>query len=215
MQAERSLSIVLKLFNNRLGLHATGSEGTQEDSNGPSFSSPRNRHSVAGQSFDDRGVRDVMMGSDGSKFDRFLIKTGGARYPRDDSTCAELTDKSGNVRSDEDIHMDGFGVLSFFNSVIPEHVLDLLSRNNLTVDDIDLFVFHQASRIAIESIGKALNIPRSKLSFEMKETGNLVSASVPVALKKSLERGQVSEGNLVVLCGFGVGFSWATALLRI
>ncbi|MHA1598175.1 MAG: 3-oxoacyl-ACP synthase III family protein [Alphaproteobacteria bacterium] len=164
---------------------------------------------------DDEGIRDITLGSSGAQFDRFMVPAGGARRPFDAETGVETTDKSGNIRSPENITMDGFGVLSFFNATIPGEVTGLLQKNNITMDDVDAFVFHQASRVALQSIQRALKIPDAKMIDNMARVGNLVSASVPVALQMAIDEGRVKPGDRVVLCGFGVGLSWASALVRI
>lgn len=171
--------------------------------------------SIIVASDDGNGIIDLTMGSDGKYYDRFMVPAGGARQPLNDATSIETTDKSGNVRASENITMDGFGVLSFFNATIPGEVRDLLERNDLSVADIDVFVFHQASRVALDSIARALKIADDKMVNNMGRVGNLVSASVPVSLKMALDAGQAKPGDLAVLCGFGVGLSWATALVRL
>ena len=164
---------------------------------------------------DATGVIDVKLGSEGKHYDRFVVPAGGARLPISQDTMKKSVDKSGNVRTPRNIVMDGFGVLSFFNATIPGEVRSVLSRNHLTIDDIDIFVFHQASSVALDSIMRALEIPDDKMVNNMRNVGNLVSASIPVALKMSMELDQVKPGALAVLCGFGVGLSWGTALIRI
>jgi len=160
------------------------------------------------------GIIDVVLGTDGRYFDRFMVPAGGARQKQDGQTGVEHSDRSGNFRSAEDINMDGFGVLSFFNAIIPEEVNSILEKNGISKDQVDLFVFHQASKIALDSIVKVLEIPAQKAVNEMLDTGNLVSASIPVALKKTIDKGKAKRGDLILLCGFGVGLSWGTALIR-
>ena len=99
--------------------------------------------------------------------------------------------------------------------MIPKHVRGVLEANDLTLDDVDLFVFHQASQVALDSIAKALKIPAEKFVNKLATTGNLVSASVPVALQMAREDGSAAPGKLAILCGFGVGLSWGTALVRL
>lgn len=171
--------------------------------------------SVITGSQDDSGIIDLSLGSSGKNYERFMVPAGGSRQPLSDATTIESTDKSGNIRTPADITMDGFGVLSFFNGTIPGEVLALLERNQLGINDPDLFVFHQASRVALDSITRALKIPDAKMVRNMDKVGNLVSSSVPVALKMAIDSGQAKPGDLVLLCGFGVGLSWATALMRL
>ena len=135
------------------------------------------------------------------------------RVERSPETALETTDQSGNVRTAEHIKMDGLGVLSFFNSTVPCAVKKTLAENEVSIADVDLFVFHQASQVALDSLTTALQIPSSKMVVDLAETGNLVSASIPVALQRALESGRAKAGQLALLCGFGVGLSWGTALV--
>ncbi len=109
--------------------------------------------------------------------------------------------------------MDGMGVLSFFNTTVPAAIRDMMARNKLTLDQVDLFVFHQASQVVLDGLIVNLKIPLDKVIVDLSEMGNLVSASIPVALKRAMDRGKANPGQLAVLCGFGVGLSWATALV--
>ena len=147
-----------------------------------------------------------VFGSRGDLFDRFWIKSGGAKH-RNEGHSINVTDRF--------IKMEGLKVLSFFNSKIPDLVAELCEKNGKSLDDIDAFIFHQASRVALDSIQSALNIPASKMVRCYQQTGNLVSASVPFALNFARQDGLITEGNLVLLCGFGVGLSWGATLVKI
>lgn len=168
---------------------------------------------VLGKSENGIGIRAIQCGTSGKNYDKFMIRAGGMRLPRSAETASEKTDRSGNVRTDEHITMDGLGVLSFFNATVPCAVRNILQLNRLSIEDIDVFVFHQASQIALDSLRVALQIPPEKMVYDLAEIGNLVSASIPVALSHALERGQAKPGQLALLCGFGVGLSWGTALV--
>lgn len=159
-------------------------------------------------------IIDVQPGTAGTQYERFIVRAGGARAPRTVATRAEYLDRSGNRRSQEHIEMDGFGVLSFFNTTIPGAVRALLDRHALTLDDIDLFIFHQASKVALDGVRRGLGAPADKFVVDLAETGNLVSASIPVAMHRAQESGRLASGQRVVVCGFGVGLSWATALVQ-
>jgi 3-oxoacyl-[acyl-carrier-protein] synthase III len=169
--------------------------------------------SVIGPSAGGRGVRHIRCGTAGRHFGKFMIPAGGMRVQRSAETARATVDRSGNVRTAEHITMDGLGVLSFFNSTVPQSVRCVLAENKLSLDDIDLFIFHQASQVALDSLVTALRIPREKMVYDLAETGNLVSASIPVALRRALDCGRAKPGQLALLCGFGVGLSWGTALV--
>lgn len=171
--------------------------------------------SIIGDSRAGSNILDIRCGTAGKHYEKFIIRAGGMRVPRSPATAFASADSSGNRRSAENIKMDGLGVLSFFNSTIPCSVKETLARNNVSLEDVDLFVFHQASRIALDSLRSALKIPAEKMVDELADTGNLVSASIPVAFSRALESGRANPGQLIVLCGFGVGLSWGTALVEL
>ena len=159
-------------------------------------------------------ILDIQTGTAGVHHGRFIVRAGGARTPRSEETRAEYVDRSGNRKSHENIEMDGFGVLSFFNTTIPVAVRALLDKHHMTTDDVDLYVFHQASMVALEGVRRGLGIPADKFVIDLAETGNLVSASIPVALSRAQQRHRLAPGQRIVVCGFGVGLSWATALIQ-
>jgi len=109
--------------------------------------------------------------------------------------------------------MDGIGILTFATAKVPKQVKELLHRNQLTVDDIDLFVFHQASALVLDSLARLLRIPPGKVFTNLEQLGNMVSASIPIALHDVLGDHLIKPGSRVLISGFGVGLSWASALL--
>jgi 3-oxoacyl-[acyl-carrier-protein] synthase-3 len=165
----------------------------------------------------DDGLRVVAaeLCSHGRDFEKFYIPAGGMRTPSAEQTRRESTDRHGNVRSAEDIHMDGLGVWAFINSAVPGHITGFLEQRSLTLDDIDLCVFHQASQMTLDSLAKALRLPPEKMYVRMADVGNLVSASIPVALRAALDEGRIAAGDRVLLCGFGVGFSYGSVLVEL
>lgn len=152
--------------------------------------------------------------SRGRDFDKFMVPAGGQRWPVSAATKVETTDRHGNTRCAENIHMDGLAVWSFVNSAVPPHVNAFLAARSLTLSDVDLFVFHQASRMTIESLTRVLGIPAEKVHVSMTHTGNLVSASIPAALADARQQGVIPNDATVLLCGFGVGLSYGSVLLR-
>jgi 3-oxoacyl-[acyl-carrier-protein] synthase-3 len=153
--------------------------------------------------------------SHGADFEKFYIPAGGMRTPAAQETKHESTDRHGNVRSPEDIHMDGLGVWAFINSSVPDHVTSFLEQRSLTLDDIDLFVFHQASQMTLDSLAKALRLPAERMFVRMADVGNLVSASIPVALRAALDEDRIGPGDRALLCGFGVGLSYGSVLVEL
>ena len=161
-----------------------------------------------------QGIIDIQCATSGKGYDNFIIPAGGCRLPKSKDTAVPQTDASGNVRTLEHIHMDGMAILAFVNSKVSHHIHSTLTRNKLTIDDIDLFVFHQASRVALDSLTRILNIESDKVFRNLREIGNTVSASIPIALKDALDKGRIARGDTVLASGFGVGFSWGTAIIK-
>lgn len=164
---------------------------------------------------DGTGIVDLLCETSGKGFESFWVPAGGMRRPSTPETRRETTNTSGNVRTDEHIHMDGMGVLSFVTSKVPGHVQRLLARNGLTAADIDLFVMHQASKLALDALTRALKAPPDRVFRHLEHVGNTVSSSIPISLAEATRAGRAPRGSKVLLCGFGVGLSWASALLQL
>jgi 3-oxoacyl-[acyl-carrier-protein] synthase-3 len=162
-----------------------------------------------------RGVQDVMCGTAGEHFEMFWVPAGGARQPLSDATRKnEPHDAFGSTRSAANIHMQGHEIFTFVKNRIPRHVNDLLARNQVGVDDIDWFVFHQASSVVLDALTASLEIAPAKVLRHLETIGNTVSASIPMTLRAALDDGRIQPDHLVLLCGFGAGLSWGSALVR-
>ncbi|MCX6190471.1 MAG: ketoacyl-ACP synthase III, partial [Bacteroidetes bacterium] len=162
----------------------------------------------------DQGIIDIILSSSGEKYDTFYIPAGGCKIPKDIHTKETTIDHSGNVKSLENIHMNGFAVWQFISKKVSEQILKLLLKNNLSVQDIDLFVFHQASKLTLDSLGKMLKIEADKMFLNLENIGNTVSSSIPIALKDAEDSGRLKRGDLIVISGFGVGLSWGSILMK-
>jgi 3-oxoacyl-[acyl-carrier-protein] synthase-3 len=110
--------------------------------------------------------------------------------------------------------MDGAEIFSFTLRAVPPLVERLLERAGKTRDEIDLFVFHQANRYMLEHLRKRLKLPAEKFVVDLADCGNTVSSTIPIALERAVHAGRVRDGALVMLVGFGVGYSWGATLVR-
>lgn len=161
------------------------------------------------------GIVDLMVATAGAQYDAFIIPAGGCRTPKSTQTNIPTIDKSGSTRTLENVHMDGSKILSFVNSKVPVQVRALLDRNAMRIGDIDVFIFHQASRVVLDYLKSTLQIPTNKFYENLLGVGNTVSASIPIALKDAMKEGKVVCGQKVLVSGFGVGLSWGTAIIEI
>jgi 3-oxoacyl-[acyl-carrier-protein] synthase-3 len=153
-------------------------------------------------------------GTDGSGGSNLIVPAGGRRTPSTPETGKTTADESGNRRSQDHLFMNGAEIFNFTLKAIPDCVKRLLELKNLQTEDIDLFVFHQANKYMLEHLRKKLGVPSEKFSICLGHCGNTVSSSIPIALKHAALDGQLCDGQLVMLVGFGVGYSWGATLLR-
>ena len=154
-----------------------------------------------------------VFGTDGTGAKALMIETGGARRARDEGTGQAIKDAAGNVRSLDDLKMNGAGVMSFSLKVVPPCINELLVKSGLTRDEIDYYVLHQANKFMLDALGKSLKLPAAALPRNFEDVGNTVSSSIPYVLEQMLSDGQLAPGKRAMLVGFGVGLSWAAGLV--
>lgn len=153
-------------------------------------------------------------GTDGSGGPNLIVPTGGMRQTRTAETAIPIEDDSENLRSQDNLFMAGAEIFNFTLSAVPKSIHLLLERARLSFEQIDLFVFHQANQFMLDHLRKRLKIPVEKFQVSMAHCGNTVSSTIPIALKEAQNQGRLQEGSLVMLVGFGVGYSWGATLLR-
>ena len=112
------------------------------------------------------------------------------------------------------MHLDGFGILRFVRTKVTAQIRSILAANDMTLDDIDLFVLHQASQMALDALTRNLKINEDRLYYNLHRVGNTVAASVPIALKDVWDSGRISRGDRVLLSGFGGGLQWGSAIVE-
>ncbi len=157
---------------------------------------------------------DFSFGSDGSGYADLICPTSGMRRRPVPEDSVEFEDADKNIRTNNNMFVDGFKIFSFAYKIIAQEVSEILKRNGLGVDDIDLFVFHQAGEMIVERSAKRIGIPSEKLFYKMHDIGNCGGSSVGIALTEAALSGRLKPGMKVVLCAFGVGLSWATAFIE-
>ena len=166
----------------------------------PIFSDGASATLLSGSNSDNIGP--FVFGTDGSGYEKLIVRRGGAREPKniEDSTYGLL-------------EMNGSDVFLFTLSSIPPCINMLLDKSSLRIKDIDLFVFHQASKLVLENIIRIMSLDKDKVYINLKNVGNTVSATIPIALKDAENQGRIKDGDRVMLVGFGVGLSWGATLI--
>ncbi len=167
--------------------------------------------SVAGS---DEFIGPFVYGTDGRGAENLMVPVGGMRYRFGHEEQQPAVDVDGNLRSEANLYMNGPEIFAFTLRVVPKVVQDLLLLVGKNLDDIDLFIFHQANQYMLEHLRKKLKIPPEKFFVGMRHCGNTVSNTIPIALKQAADEGRIQPGHLAMLVGFGVGYSWGATLLR-
>src|SRR5262249_15780269 len=121
---------------------------------------------------DERGVRGFLLGTQGTASEHLMIPASGARLPRSLETKREITDESGIVRTAEHLHMNGPAIFHFSVYKVPEVIRSALDRMQLTLDDVDLVLLHQANKTMVDLIYKTLKVPEEKRFYFMEDVGN-------------------------------------------
>lgn len=170
---------------------------------------------VRARESDEPSLGPFVYGTDGSGAKNLIVPAGGLRQPRTPETAIASTDAQGNTRSADNLMMDGGEIFDFTLHSVPASVERLLQKAQIGVEAIDLFVFHQANRYMLDHLRKKMKIPAEKFVVGMGHCGNTVSSSIPIALKDAMDAGRAPSGTLVMLVGFGVGYSWGATLLRV
>ncbi len=111
-------------------------------------------------------------------------------------------------------HMNGRDVFKHAVVRFPEVINEALDSNNLSIEDIDLLIPHQANLRISEFVRRSLNLPEDKIFNNIRYYGNTTAASIPIAFKQAWNEGKIKDGDLVCLAAFGSGFTWASALIR-
>lgn len=148
-------------------------------------------------------------GTDGRGAENLIVKTGCARHHE---KCNDLEfDDGGNPHSSDYLYMNGSEIFSFTQRNVPKVVKKTLAKNNLEAEDITLYALHQANSFMLEFLRKKMKIDPDKFLVDMEETGNTVSNSIPLLLHRLMQRTTVT--GPVLICGFGVGYSWGGNVL--
>lgn len=109
--------------------------------------------------------------------------------------------------------MNGTNIFLFAVKKVPQLVNQILEKNNLSIDEIDLFVFHQASYFMLEVIRKKLKLPSEKVFLNIQDYGNSVSSTIPMAMYDAQKKGVLKKGMKILLAGFGIGNSWGATII--
>ena len=132
---------------------------------------------------------DYSLGSDCSGFDNFKLESN-------------------------EIKMNGSEMYNFARQSVPTEVEKILKKTKIKKEKVKFFIFHQASKLILETLQKSLGISKDKLFVNISEVGNTTSSSIPLAIQSLMNKKRIKKNDILLLSGFGFGYSWGTCLYK-
>lgn len=151
----------------------------------------------------DQGMLAYTLGTDGGGCDSLYRPMGGAKEPYE---------PAGAEAGRHFMVMDGKRVFKWAVRLVEENVRDVVREANLTLDDMDLALFHQANLRIIQGAADALGLDMARVAINLDRYGNTSAASIPLALEECVRQGRVQRGSRVLMSGFGAGLAWGTGV---
>jgi 3-oxoacyl-[acyl-carrier-protein] synthase-3 len=153
---------------------------------------------IVTKSKNDHKIGPFIYGTDGSGADNLIVRNSASKR---------------ESKQTKDLYMNGAEVLLFTMANVPKGVNQLLDKASISFEDIDYFLFHQASKVVMNNISRKLNIDEKKFLTNYQVHGNTVSCTIPILLKQKIDAGIVNRGDKLMLFGFGVGYSYGACLI--
>jgi len=157
-------------------------------------------------------IGNFLFGTDGGGYDKLIIRNGAAKHPYQ-ADAQEKQYGSNNFYTENHLYMDGPEIFKFTSDNIPDFVKKILNVERKEIENVNQFIFHQANAFMLDFMRRKLNINKDNFYINLKEGGNTVSCTIPIALKEYSK--QIDEEQTILLVGFGVGLSWSGGLIKL
>jgi 3-oxoacyl-[acyl-carrier-protein] synthase-3 len=151
------------------------------------------------------GVLSFTLGADGSGGDLLILPGGGSRHPASAETVAQKMHYA---------RMNGREVFRFATRIMGHAAREAIQAAKLKIEDVDLFIPHQANIRIIQLAAKHLRLPMDKVFVNLERYGNTSCASIPIAFCEAIEEERIQPGDHLVLVSFGAGLTWAAAVVQ-
>lgn len=163
---------------------------------------------------DEKSISNPVYGTNGKGAQHLIVPDGGSRNIISNKSYYEKKDESNNIRNGTNLFMNGKEIFTFTLSTIPSVFNEILEKEKLILDDIDIVIFHQANKFMLDGLQRKLKIPEEKIHRSYQAFGNTVSSTIPIGLKiEMLKNNNSSTKKVALLLGFGVGLSWAGTIV--
>lgn len=151
------------------------------------------------------GVESAVLHSDGSKGELLWVEAGASKVPASADTVAQ---------GRHFIRMEGGETFKLAVKSMSDAAEEALAQANVTADEIDLMIPHQANVRIIQKVAERLRFPMDKVFVNIQRYGNTSAASIPIALAEAAESGRLKKGDRVLLAAFGGGFTWGASVME-
>lgn len=155
----------------------------------------------------------LKMNSDGKGYEAIIVRSGGLRKPASVENLSTKKISEGIERAANELELNGMDVFNFATTKVPKQIRQLLEQSDYDIESIDYFIFHQANKLMNELIRKKIKVALEKVPYSLKDFGNTSSASIPLTMVHQLKN-QLEQPQKLLLSGFGVGLSWASAIIE-
>ncbi len=160
-------------------------------------------------------ITNFIFGTDGKGEKNLFVERSATKNPADVAWLKQFEHIPGGLRRGR-MKMNSPQIFLFALRKVPVLIDQVLKKNNLSFEEIDYFVLHQANGQMLEFIRKKLKIPQEKFIINIEKVGNTVSATIPIALKDMIdEQKTIQKGNRILIGGFGIGYSWGATILTV
>ena len=160
---------------------------------------------------DPEAILHFSLGTDGQGWPHLIVPAGAFRSRPDAETRLSIRGQDGNIRSAEDLYMNGAEIFTFTIREVPPLITRILGQSGFKREEVDYFIFHQANKFMLDYLAKRMGLPSQKVPLSLGEFGNVSSASIPLTIQHCL-RSELSQSPAkIIMAGFGVGLSWGAA----
>lgn len=157
-------------------------------------------------------INDFDFGTDGNGRKHLFMERSASKDPADIEWLSQFKDIPSGLIGGM-LRMNSDKIFLFALRIVPKLTNNILKKHNLSIDEIDYFVFHQANGTMLEYLRKRMKIPKEKFIVNIEDVGNTVSSSIPIALNQLMSKIEMRKGTKILVAGFGIGFSWGGTIL--
>lgn len=159
-------------------------------------------------------IHSIKFGSDGKGAANLIVPHGGSKYPISNESFIETEDSSGNKRAPCNLYMNGAEILTFSLKTVPKSIKSILQAANLDQSQIECVIFHQANKFMLDKLRLKTGFTEEQCLVSYEEYGNTVSSTIPLGIEKAINEGKLKSNDKLLVCGFGVGYSWAGCIIE-